>query len=143
MKNNCLLSVLLAMLFILAGCKKEEEEKPAGPSFIGEWELSEIAVKSITYAGQEVSVYLAFLENGHFELYQMIGQGRYRKYTGTWNLDGTVLTGKYSSKKDWGSSYEVSQNGDKLMLTSSVSGEVDTYKKSMIPENVKSSAHQE
>ena len=142
MKTQRLLLAIFAALCLLAGCKKTDD-KPAGPSCIGEWQLSEVAVKSVTYAGQEVDVYIAFLENGRFELYQMVGQGRYRKFTGTWNLDGTVLSGKYASKKDWGSSYEVTQNGDNLELTSSVSGEVDTYKKTTIPESVKSTAYQE
>ena len=142
MKTQGLVFALFAMLCILTACKKGDEDKPAaGPSCVGEWQLSEVAVKSVTYAGQEVDVYVAFLESGSFELYQMVGQGRYRKYTGTWNMDGTVLSGKYSSKKDWGSSYDVSQEGDKLVLTSKVSGEVNTYKKTSIPESIKSSAY--
>lgn len=143
MKTKSLLLVLFTMLGILVGCKKEDEKTPTGPSCVGEWELTDIAVKSVTYAGQEVSVYLAFLENGNFELYQMVGQGRYRKYTGTWTLEGTTLSGKYSSKKAWGSSYEISRDNDKLVLTSAVSGEADTYKATSIPENVKSAAFQE
>ena len=57
--------------------------------------------------------------------------------------DGTQLSGKYSSKQDWGSSYDVSLKDDHLVLTSSVSGEVSTYRKVSIPENIKSSAYQE
>lgn len=144
MKTKGLVSALFAMLCILTACNKGGEEKPAaGPSCVGEWQLTNVAVKSVTYAGQEVDVYVAFQDGGSFELYQMVGQGRYRKYTGTWNLDGTVLSGKYSSKKDWGSSYEVSLKDDNLVLTSSVSGEVSTYRKVSIPESVKSTAYKE
>lgn len=131
------------MLCIHTACNKNGDKPAAGPSCVGEWQLTNVAVKSVTYAGQEVDVYVAFQEGGSFELYQMVGQGRYRKYTGTWNLDGTMLSGKYSSKKDWGSSYEVSLKDDNLVLTSSVSGEVSTYRKVSIPESIKSAAYQE
>lgn len=143
MKTKGLVLALFAMLCIHTACNKNGDKPAAGPSCVGEWQLSEIAVKSVTYAGQTVDVYVAFQESGNFELYQMVGQGRYRKFTGTWKLDGTQLSGKYSSKKDWGSSYEVSLKDDNLVLTSSVSGEVSTYRKVSIPENIKSSAYQE
>lgn len=143
MKTQGFVLALFAMLCIHTACNKNGDKPAAGPSCVGEWQLTNVAVKSVTYAGQEVDVYVAFQEGGSFELYQMVGQGRYRKYTGTWNLDGTMLSGKYSSKKDWGSSYEVSLKDDNLVLTSSVSGEVSTYRKVSIPESIKSAAYQE
>jgi hypothetical protein len=92
---------------------------------------------------------VAFLENRaedgsvvrSFELYQMVGQGRFRKYTGTWKLEGNILSGTYSSKKAWGSTYVISVDDSTLKLTSVVSGEVDTYRKASIPESIKKEAY--
>ena len=136
------------VLSALAGCKKEPEPEPV-LNCVGEWHLDQIEVRSVSYSGETVDVYVAFLEDQKedgsvvrsFELYQMVGQGRLRKYTGTWKLGGNILSGTYSSKKAWGSTYEVSVDGGTLKLTSVVSGEVDTYRKASIPESIKKEAY--
>lgn len=129
------------VLLAVTACKKGPQEDPT-PSCVGEWQMSNIEVKSVSYAGQTLDVYLAFREDGSFELYQMMGQGRFRKYSGQWTLEGNVLSGKYSSKKPWGSTYEVSADGETLTLTSVESGEKDTYQKTTIPESVKQEAYE-
>ena len=142
------LYILALILPFLAGCNKTPVPEPA-PGCVGEWQLSQIETRNVSYSGETVDVYVAFMETSKedgsvvrsFELYQMIGQGRYRKYTGTWKLEGNILSGTYSSKKAWGSTYEVSVDGATLKLTSVVSGEVDTYRKISIPENVKKEAY--
>ena len=134
--------IALAILLVAtAGCKKTPKPDPV-PSCVGEWQLSQIETKSVSYAGQTVDVYVSFLEEGTFELYQMVGQGRFRKYTGSWSLDGSVLSGTYSNKKAWGSTYQVSGENGTLVLTSEKSGEVDTYRKTSIPESVKAEAYE-
>ena len=90
-----------------------------------------------------MDVYLSFAEEGTFELYQMIGQGRFRKFSGSWAYEEGLLTGTYKSGKAWGSSYEVSVDGETLTLTASVSGEVDSYKKASIPESVIAEAYEQ
>ncbi len=140
MKKVLYFAIVAVATLLLAGCKKDKEEDNA-PACVGEWQLSNIAVKSVTYADQKVDVYLNLQEGGSFEVYQMIGQGRFRRYTGTWKLEGTLLSGTYSSKKPWGSSYQVSADGNTLTLTSTTSGEVDTYTKTTIPASVKEEAY--
>jgi hypothetical protein len=147
--NRTLYLLALALLLpVFAGCEKTPVPEPT-PDCVGEWQLSQIETRNVSYSGETVDVYVAFLETSKedgsvvrsFELYQMIGQGRYRKYTGTWKLEGNILSGTYSSKKAWGSTYEVSVDGATLKLTSVVSGEVDTYRRITIPENVKKEAY--
>lgn len=72
---------------------------------------------------------MTFNEDNTFQLYQMIGQGRYTGYSGTWTLTETTLDGKYSDGKAWGSSYEISQNDDRSTLTLSTAGEDYNYVK--------------
>ena len=128
---------LLAVALLFAVACHNKQDGPKTPAIAGEWQLTSIEVKSVDYAGQTLDVYLSFAEDGSFELYQMIGQGRFYKYSGTWTITGSTLSGKYASGKDWASSYEVSVSGESLTLVSSVSGETDVYQKVSIPDSVK------
>lgn len=126
--------ILLALS--LSGCKKEA--KPL--NITGEWNLTKIETRSTTLGGQTVDVYISFTSDNKFELYQMLGTGRYKKHSGTWTLTDKVLNGKYANGSSWGSSYEVAVDANSLTLTSTSSGEVDTYKKTTIPSSVKDEA---
>lgn len=149
MKNTLYIWALAAALLAAAGCKKTPQPDPI-PACVGEWQLSNIETKSVSYAGETVDVYLAFQEEKAedgtvtrtFELYQMVGQGRFRKYTGKWDLQENILSGTYSSKKAWGSTYEMAADENTLTLTAVQSREVDTYQKTTIPENVKQEAYE-
>lgn len=136
-----ILSLLAMALLIAVSCHKGPE-KPKTPAIVGEWELGSITLKSVDYSGQTLDVYLSFAEDGSFVLYQMIGQGRFYRYTGTWTISGSILSGKYASGKDWASSYEFSVADEKLTLVSTVSGETDVYQKVAIPESVKEEAYE-
>lgn len=125
----------LAVLLISVSCGKKE--KPM--DITGEWNLVALETRAASIGDQTVDVYISFVSGGGFEMYQMLGTGRYRKYSGTWTLTGKTLTGKYSDGTQWGSSYEV-QKEDDMMTLSSASGETGTYKKSSIPASVRSDA---
>ncbi len=131
--------VALAALVALTACGGGKDDMPV--DITGEWNLVNVQTKAATLGGQTVDVYISFSGDKSFTMYQMIGTGRYRKYSGTWALSGTTLTGKYSDGKQWGSSYEVelASSNSQLTLTSE-SGEVDTYKKSSIPADVADTA---
>ena len=131
--------VALAALVAFTACGGRKEEKPV--DIIGEGDLVNVQTKAATLGGQTVDVYISFSSDKSFTMYQMLGTGRYHKYSGTYILDGTTLSGKYSDGKQWGSSYEVelSSSGTQLTLTSA-SGEVDTYKKASIPSDVTDTA---
>ncbi len=125
----------LAVLVISVSCGKKEKAL----DITGEWNLVALETRAASIGDQTVDVYISFMSGGTFEMYQMLGAGRYRKYSGTWTLTGSTLAGKYSDGTQWGSSYEVEKEDD-VMKLSSASGETGTYKKSSIPDSVRSDA---
>ena len=132
---------MAAALILAAACHKTPA-KPSTPAIVGEWQLSSITVKSVEYAGQTIDVYLGFAQDGTCEVYQMIGQGRFYKYSGTWEISGKTLTGKYSSGKAWATSYEATVEGESLTLVSAKNGETDVYQKVTIPDEIKNEAYE-
>lgn len=139
MKRVILYIFAAVSFFVLSGCT--EKEKPL--NIEGEWRLSTVETK-VTVGSETVDVYLSFVDDGLFIVYQMVGSGRYRRYSGNWTLTGNRLTGKYSDGKPWGASYDVEVDGDNLVLNClSSSGtvvETDTYRRASIPDSVISNA---
>ena len=119
-------------LMLLASCGLNiEDKKPTlEQQIIGQWHSVSNAL--------EADLYIDFQEGKTFELYQQIGEGAHRLYRGTWNLEGTLLTGKYNDGEDWAAAYKVAIEGDVLTMTSqNDAAETSTYKKSDIPSEVK------
>ncbi len=126
MKN---LLYILSALLLLTACEKNGKQS-LEETICGEWQST-----SLTVAG---SVYLDFNEDKTFEMYQKIGEGAYRLYRGTWNLEEKVLTGKYNDGEDWAASYDVAIEGQGLTLTSkNDAAEITKYSACTIPEEVK------
>jgi len=124
-----------AVLAAFVACNKTEPENTL--DITGDWQISSIAVKSASLGSEKVDVYLRFNSDKSFELYQMLGAGRYRVYTGSWLLTEDVLSGSYKDGKKWGASYKVTLEGSKLTLTSQTSSpETDTYTRTTIPQTV-------
>ena len=96
----------------------------------GEWFCPSLAVGG--------DAYLSFSEDKTFELYQKIGEGGYRLYRGTWNLEDTLLTGKYNDGEEWAASYSVAVDDETMTLTSqNDASEVSSFSKTAIPEDIK------
>ena len=128
----------MALLLAISGGSKK---KQIPLDISGQWRLVDIQTKTANIGNTSVDIYLSFSENGKFEMYQMLGTGRYRFYKGTWELQDRLLSGKYSGGKSWGSIYDVEVSGDKLILTSKTGNkEVNTYNRTAIPANVISDA---
>ena len=125
-----------AVMAAAVSCGKKAE-KPM--DITGEWNLTRVETKATTIGDQSVDVYVSFATDKSFVIYQMLGTGRYRKFSGTWTLTDKTLSGKYSDGSQWGSTYEV-EIAEDVMTLSSASGEESTYKKSTIPASVKSEA---
>lgn len=134
--------VLFLSLFPLAfvSCNKGDTDKALDIS--GEWQLCGVETKAAEIDGVIVDVYLKFTGDGSFELYQMVGQGRFRHRSGSYSLSGSELSGKYSDGTAWSASYEVSLDGDSLKLSSIGSPlvETDSYVRCQIPQSVISEA---
>ena len=120
----------------MSGCKKEPQPTPVTDvkaMVVGEWHCAPEAY--------DIDVYVSFDALGTFDHYQRIEEGRYRHYNGTWSVEGNLLSGVYSDGEAWGSSYNVSFEGDTIVLTATnASAETMTYTKESIPDEVKSSA---
>lgn len=69
------------MLVVATGCKKEDKKKDLKAITVGEWHC--------VPEGMDADIYVAFAAEGGFDLYQQIGEGRHRHYTGTWTLEET------------------------------------------------------
>lgn len=127
-----LLFILTALMLITAtGCKKDEKTIDCKATLPGEWHC--------TPEGLDADIYADFEENGSFDLYQKLGEGRYRHYTGTWECKGNTLSGKYSDGSDWGSSYTVVFTDNDNMTFTALNGseEVMVYTRESVPSEVK------
>lgn len=135
------LYILLAAFAIIAcGEKADPENENQGSEpvatlssqIIGEWHSESLQI--------DADIYMAFAQDGTFELYQQIGDGAHRLYRGTWSIneDKAILSGKYNDGNNWAASYSVTLDKDTLTLTSdNDTKENSTYKKETIPAEVK------
>ena len=126
--------LIFAVLALVASCGKNEEGKKPEidleEQLIGQWHSTSISV--------EGDIYIEFDQAKTFELYQQIGEGAYRLYRGTWNLEGDLLTGKYNDGEDWAAAYNVAIADNVLTMTSTNdAAEVSVYEKSEVPAKVK------
>ena len=127
-----IICVVLAILAI-TGCGKK---KIKALDISGDWKLVSIESKA-RIGNEEIDVYLRFDKEGTFEMYQMLGTGRYRQFKGSWQLTESILSGTYADGSAWGSSYEVTLDEGKTLTLASTSGnEVDVYQSSTIPNEV-------
>lgn len=130
MKARIIIATIAALL--LAGCGNNE--KPVALDVTGQWELIGLETKAIQIGDEKIEVYMDLKADKTFQLWQKLGEGRYRNYNGTWALTESTLTGKYSDGKEWGSAYEVSREGDNLIMKETKTGtETYTYKSCVIP----------
>lgn len=124
----------IALLTTLVSCEKTNTPKKENlqEKLCKEWHMTDKAV--------DMEVYVSFMTDGSFELYQRPGTSAFSHYSGTWNLSGNILSGKYSDGTDWGASYEVTFYDKFMELTSQTSiPESLTYELKSIPEEVKGS----
>lgn len=120
----------------LVSCNGTSDSKEENPIDVtGEWELSKVETKSVKIGDESVTVYVKF-DGGTFTLYQVLGKGRPRKYTGTYTLSDNLLSGKYSDGSNWGSSYTVSASGSTLNLAQTGGKEIDSFRKTNIPQDI-------
>lgn len=123
---------LLAVAIIaLAGCEKEGG-KDAGHTCVvcGQWRGEALSA--------EVGIYIDFLCNGTFELYQKMDNESFELRRGKWNLETGVLSGTYNDGEAWAASYKATVSDETLTLVAQSEGsETNRYKKCEIPAAIK------
>jgi hypothetical protein len=124
---------ILTAVVVLASCGKNGDDKlTLEQKVCTEWHSTQLPVSG--------DIYIDFNDDKTFELYQQIGEGAYRLYRGTWNLEGDLLTGRYNDGEDWACAYTVVIADKTMTLTSSNdAAEVSIYEKAGIPASVKES----
>ena len=133
MKSRVLIlaAILLSALVSFSSCKKEEKTLDVK----GEWELTDVkmATKSALVGAETVTVYVKFSEDGAFAMYQMVGDGRFVAFSGSWKLAGSTLSGTYADGTSWASAYDVSVEKSTLTMTTEDGLDVFVYKACTIP----------
>jgi hypothetical protein len=121
--------LLIGAALILSACGEGCKESKA-LDITGTWELTGIEITKAAQLGSEtIEVSITFNPDKTFSLSQTLGSGRPKDFSGTWQLTDSILTGKYSNGKAWGSSYEVTVNGTEMTMAPEGGAEIYTYKK--------------
>lgn len=129
--------ITLLSTILIAGCGNDSKESKT-VDITGQWELMDMQTKAIQIGEVDIEVYLEFNADKTFNIWQKIGEGRHRKFTGTWEITDNNLSGKYSDGKEWGSVYEVSIEDGNLNLSETRSGtETYVYHKCQLPAGLK------
>lgn len=136
MKTISKIILALSVLAAAVSCGEKDNGPVVSEKIVAEWHL--VGVSGMTSVPQ---VYVDFSKDLSFTLYQKIGDGRYRKYDGTYSVTGTLVSGKYSDGEKWGSDYQASFDGEKMILTAqNGSSEACTYEKKALSDTDKASA---
>lgn len=123
---------MAAALVAAVSCQKDGDRVLEQIS--GEWHYS------ATESGVAEDVYVAFSEDGTFEIYQKIGEGPYWYSTGDYKLDAEsmVLSGVYTDRYPWKYTYKVSVSDKTLTMTAvEQDGHSVTYARESIPVQVR------
>lgn len=103
---------------------------------IGEWKLVEWNnSKNLPFG-----VYLSFSENNTFDIYQHTYSVLWMHYHGTFELEGSLLKGKYSDGESWGD-YTIAYSAEPKLIrltrnSQSGNADVSIYEATEIPSEV-------
>ena len=120
---------------LIAGCGNKEEKKSLAEQLVGDWHSTSLTMSdAYTYSGE---VYIGFSADNTFELYQKVGEGAFRRRTGTYTFDGTIIDGVYSDKTTWKEAKSVTVDGDVLVMVGVETGEAISYIRKLVPATVR------
>lgn len=120
---------------LISSCGKED----ALPSIAGEWRL-------VSFEGEDTEDFGAYLvldEDRSFRLYQIVETSFWQKFDGTYEYNGSTISGVYSDGTSWGSRYEYvyDKNSERLTLVSVGDiPETQVYARGNVPEEIKEMA---
>lgn len=125
--------LIISAVLLLASCGKDGKKKTTAEYLYGEWHSTSISVTG--------DVYISFTDDMKFEMFQKSGEGAYRLYRGSWNVEEDLLTGRYNDGEDWAAAYTVTVDDRSLtMISTNDAAEKSTYIRTEIPEDVRNSS---
>lgn len=137
MKKSIYSLFMAALLLLTAGCSKDDDgPKTIDSGVVGEWHQTQ-------WNGEEhaeFDVYIEFLSDGTFNIYEKVNASVYEKYSGDFSIKGTLLRGRYNNGNPWRADYDIALSGDGNTLTMTSHADmsvVSTYVKMTIPETIK------
>lgn len=138
MKSLKIFSLAMLLVMVFTGCEKENN--PNGPgnkgALSGEWVLT-----TWNDAAPEFNVYIDFNDDNTFEIYQQVWSFDYELFTGTYNIEGDIVTGVYADGSNWACGYKFVKEGDSLTMYSQEDISVTSvYEKCEIPAEIKEEA---
>lgn len=109
-------SLFAAVLFLFsAGCSKDDDgSKNIDSGVVGEWRQT----KWSNEAYADFDVYVEFLSDGTFNIFQKVETPTFVCYSGDFAVNGAQLSGRYRDGEPWGASYafELSEDGKTLTM---------------------------
>ena len=131
-------SLFAAVLFLFsAGCSKDDDgSKNIDSGVVGEWRQT----KWSNEAYADFDVYVEFLSDGTFNIFQKVETPTFVCYSGDFAVNGAQLSGRYRDGEPWGASYafELSGDGKTLtMISQTDKAEESVYTRTAIPEEVR------
>ena len=138
MKSLKIFSLVMLLALAITGCKKDATVTGGGAkgAVAGEWVLT-----SWNEAEPEFNVYINFGDDNTFEIYQQVWSFDYELYTGTYTINGDIVTGVYADGSNWACGYKFVKDGDTLTMYSQEDQSVTSvYAKCEIPAEIKQEA---
>ena len=140
MKSLKIFSLVMLLVVALTGCKKSNNDGPAGGgdngALSGEWMLV-----SWNDAAPEFNVYIDFNSDGTFEMYQQVWSFDYEYFAGDYTITDDIVTGTYADGSNWLCGYKFDRKGDVLtMYSQEDTSVVSVYERCEIPAEIKEEA---
>ncbi len=127
-------AIAALLMLTLSSCQKDELS-----TVTGEWAL----IEASGVDAEQAEVYIHFMADGNFALYQKFTSASYHLYNGTYTVTESVLKGTYADGSSFGTDYKVSKESGNLVLTPVGSKKPESaskYKPTTISEEVKANA---
>lgn len=131
-------SLFAAVLLVLtSGCSKDDEgSRSINSGVVGEWHLT----MWNNEMPSDFDVYIEFMSDGTFNSYEKVETSFYVKYSGSFSVDGSRLSGRYNDGAPWRTTYDIELSSDSNTLTmnsNANSAVVTAYTRTTIPTSVK------
>lgn len=136
MKSLKIFALVLLLAMTIVGCENGNGPSGKKGALSGEWVLT-----SWNDATPEFKVYIDFNEDNTFEMYQQVWSFDYELFTGTYTVNGDIVTGVYADGSNWACGYKFAKVGNTLTMYSQEDQSVaSVYEACEIPAEIKAEA---